>query len=141
MEAIGIAANLIAVVDLTVKISSACLKYSKDVKNASADIEMLSQEVMSLQRVTEQIQALLNKSDGKKLKSSMGLVKSLEESKTKLQSISDNLKPSKTYKLKRKFRISASLKWPFKHEDVEKIVQHFQQQTQIISLTLQTDQT
>jgi hypothetical protein len=41
LEGLGLAANVIAVIDLSAKVISWCYQYSKDVKNARADIEQL----------------------------------------------------------------------------------------------------
>jgi hypothetical protein len=48
MDGLGVAANAIAVVELSTKIASLCVQYSLAVKHAKADIEHLGEEVNSV---------------------------------------------------------------------------------------------
>ncbi|KAG8664912.1 uncharacterized protein FPOAC1_012889 [Fusarium poae] len=58
-EALGIASSIIAVVDLSAKVLSLCLQYSREVKNAKDDIDRLHDEVAAFQNTTEKLEALL----------------------------------------------------------------------------------
>ena len=45
MAELGLVANVIAVVDLSAKIASSCVQYSRVVKDAKADIDRFEREV------------------------------------------------------------------------------------------------
>ncbi|ORY68637.1 uncharacterized protein BCR38DRAFT_482140 [Pseudomassariella vexata] len=116
-EGLGMAASAIAVIELSAKVASLCLQYSKNVKHAKDDIERIQSEVRSL-KVAPYTQ-------GQSLS-----LKKLEE----------KLKPSDMRKVTKRFGLRA-LKWPFESRDAEKLVQDFATFTNNISHCLQVDQT
>ena len=59
MEVVGSAANVIAVINLSAKIVSICLQYSRDVRHANADIERFKLEVDSVTNLLRAVEALL----------------------------------------------------------------------------------
>ncbi|KAM0363087.1 hypothetical protein ACHAO7_011407 [Fusarium culmorum] len=69
-EALGVASSVIAVIDLSVKVSSLCLQYSREVKNAKDDIEKLREEVATFQATAKELQTLVEGPRGKELKAS-----------------------------------------------------------------------
>ncbi|KAL5611691.1 uncharacterized protein BROUX77_001847 [Berkeleyomyces rouxiae] len=140
MEVIGVAANAIAVIDLSVKVGTLCLKYAKDVKNANADIARLREEVASLQGVTEKVQQLVKGSNGKKVNSSNSLDDVLKHSRTYLRDLNQKLRPKAAQKAIRRFGLRA-LKWPFKHEEVETLIEGLRRYNDTISHVLQVYQT
>lgn len=140
MEGLGVVANVIAVVDLSVKVASLCLQYAKDVRNAAADIERLHKEVTNLRRTSQDVQSLLKSPNGKKLEKSRNLDDALGRSLLRLAELKERLKPSTTYKAMSRIGFRA-LKWPFNRNEVEQLLQEFRRCTQTISLTLQVDQT
>ncbi|KAH8736502.1 hypothetical protein BGZ61DRAFT_411264, partial [Ilyonectria robusta] len=140
MEGLGVVANVIAVVDLSVKVASLCLQYAKDVRNAAADIERLHKEVTNLRRTSQDVQSLLKSPNGKKLEKSRNLDDALGRSLLRLAELKERLKPSTTYKAMSRIGLRA-LKWPFNRNEVEQLLQEFRRCTQTISLTLQVDQT
>ncbi|KAH6995626.1 hypothetical protein BKA56DRAFT_608935 [Ilyonectria sp. MPI-CAGE-AT-0026] len=140
MEGLGVVANVIAVVDLSVKVASLCLQYAKDVRNAAADIERLHEEVTNLRRISEDVQSLLKSPNGKRLEKSQNLDDALGRVLVRLTELKERLKPSTTYKAISRMGFRA-LKWPFNRSEVEQLLQEFRRCTQTISLTLQVDQT
>lgn len=52
MEGIGAAASIIAIVELSAKVASVILQYSKDVKNAGDDIHRLRKAVTDLKKMS-----------------------------------------------------------------------------------------
>lgn len=94
MEGLGVAANVIAVVDLSVKVASLCLQYAKDVKNAADDVTRLREEVTNLERITKQVQGLLKGPNGGKLENSQRLDDALQRSRSHLQGLDQRLNPS-----------------------------------------------
>ncbi|KAH6973142.1 hypothetical protein BKA56DRAFT_493084, partial [Ilyonectria sp. MPI-CAGE-AT-0026] len=140
MEAIGVAANVIAVVDLSVKVASLCLQYAKDVKNAAADIERLREEVTNLRNVSEQVRDLLDGPNGARLKNSQNLDDVLGRSVSHLLELERSLKPKTSSKVKRRLGLRA-FQWPFQREELEASIKNLRQLSQTVSQTLQVDQT
>ncbi|KAL5614491.1 uncharacterized protein BROUX77_000328 [Berkeleyomyces rouxiae] len=140
MEVIGIAANVIAVVDLSVKVGSLCLQYAKDVNNASADINRLREEVASLQKVTEQVQSLLDKPNGERLRNSHQLDAVLKQSYFHLDELDQRLESKPPRKLFGKLKLR-TLKWPLQRGEVEVLVQSLRRYNETISWNLQVHQT
>lgn len=140
MEAVGVAASITALIDLSAKIASVCLQYSKDVKNAKDDILRLLQEVNSLRSTSDDVKRLLDGPKGTRLKSSQKLSSAVNNSQCKLEKIRQELEPRGTRKAMSRVGIRA-LKWPFSSKDVEKSVQELTRCTQSMTLALQIDQT
>lgn len=60
MEGIPGAASVIAVIDMSAKITSLCFQYSVAVKNANKDIERLRRKVSDIKGVLEEVKRLLD---------------------------------------------------------------------------------
>ncbi|RYO82674.1 hypothetical protein DL764_009575 [Monosporascus ibericus] len=121
-EGLGVAASTIAVIELSAKVASLCLQYSKDVKHAKEDIIRIHEEVIRLKNTSKEVQNLVNSPRGAKLKASQKLGDILRDSQSRLERLDDELTPSKRCRAMKQFGLRA-LKWPFKSKDVEKIVQ------------------
>ncbi|UNI14830.1 hypothetical protein JDV02_001421 [Purpureocillium takamizusanense] len=118
MEGLGIAANVIAVVDLSAKVADWCVEYCKSVKNAKNDIVRFRLEVIGLQSAANGVKELLAGPSRERLKASQQLCNSVRHSESELQAV-----------------------WPFQGREVEKIMQNIARCTQAINLALQVDQT
>jgi hypothetical protein len=73
MDGLGVAANVITVVELSAKITSVCIQYSLEVKRAKADIERLGAEVDSLTKLLRRVEQLLKRPDKIQLAASQTL--------------------------------------------------------------------
>jgi predicted nucleic acid-binding Zn-ribbon protein len=111
-EALGVASSVIAVVDLSAKIFSLCLQYSREVKNAKDDIEKLGKEVAAFRATTEELQTLIDGPHGKELKASQQLKFAIEDGRSRLEKLEQQLQPSTRRKRMSRFGLRA-LKWPF----------------------------
>lgn len=145
-EAVGLAASVIAIIELSATVTKLCLQYSKDVKHAKEDIELVINEVRNLQSACETTESLLNGPDGNRLKASQDLKGSIQNAKLRLQKISEALEPGAGRKTMKKFGLR-SLVWPFKKKDVQDAVsglescrQAIMQANLVDSLSLQLDQ-
>lgn len=67
MEGLGIAANVIAVIELSAKVASLCLEYSRDVKRAKSDIQRLLRELGTLKVALEGARQFLESPNGRRL--------------------------------------------------------------------------
>ncbi|KAF4345187.1 vegetative incompatibility het-e-1 [Fusarium beomiforme] len=139
-EALGVASSVIAVVELSVKVLSLCLQYSREVKNAKDDIERLRNEVATFEATTKGLKALLKGPRGRELKASQRLVSAIEDGHTTLGQLEQQLRPSTGRKAMSRFGVRA-LKWPFESKDVEGAIQSLERCRGNISLALNIDQT
>lgn len=63
MESLSAVASVIALIEISAKITSLCFQYSASVKNAKKDIERLQRKVSDISNVFEQVQQLLDGPD------------------------------------------------------------------------------
>jgi hypothetical protein len=140
MDGLSGAASVIAVIDVSAKITALCFQYSIAVKDAKNDIECIEKKVIDIKRVLESIKELLDGPHKARLFTTHGLLKSLKQCLLELQGLEEELEPSKTRKAMSKFGMRA-LKWPFTSKQVEKIVLSMNGYEQTFTLALQVDQT
>ncbi|KAL6400991.1 hypothetical protein AUP68_16711 [Ilyonectria robusta] len=140
MEAVGVAVNLLTVIDMTAKVGLLCFQYGRDVKHAKADIDRLHTVVTNLQKTSESVQKLLQGPNGARLESSQNLATGLHLSLSQLEALEEKLKPRTSKKLMSRVGFCA-LQWPIQKREVDRFIQELGQQTEIISLALQADQT
>ncbi|CAG9994316.1 unnamed protein product, partial [Clonostachys byssicola] len=140
MEAVGAAANIIAVVQLASKIASILFQYSKDVKNAREDVERLTQAVTHLRTAAQGVKNLLECQNGERLRTSQDLAVVTKQAEEQLQKLDTRLEPSSRRQTMKRFGFRA-LKWPFQSSEAQKLVSDIERCTQTMNLALQIDQT
>ncbi|RFN52392.1 vegetative incompatibility protein het-e-1 [Fusarium flagelliforme] len=139
MEALGVAANVIAVVDISVKVLQVCSDYAKEAKNAKVEIQELRQEVGNLRDTAQKVQQLIQSPQGTRLRASQELLNKIKECLSILSDVDGKLQPSSKHSFwRRGFR---SLKWPFQSGEVHRIVGRLSRSSISISHILQVDQT
>lgn len=136
------AANVIAVIDLSAKVTSACAAYLKAVKNAKTDIERLQSELRNLDVVLHGAERLVKGPDGSKLQTMEQLKKALLEASSQLQKLVTKLedKQGKGRKVMSHFGFRA-LKWPFESSEVDSIIRDIERNRNSISVALAIDNT
>jgi hypothetical protein len=140
MEGLGIAANVIAVVDLSAKVASLCFQYSKEVASARADIQRLGTQVGNLGIALCGTQHLIKGVKGQSLLISQELVGSLSDCIAELEKLEKKLKPNSARTRMRRLGLRA-LKWPFSSKEVDQVLTSLQRHEKTIMLGLQVDQT
>ncbi|VUC33727.1 unnamed protein product [Clonostachys rosea] len=140
MEAVGAAANIIAVVQLASKVGSILFQYSKDVKNARDDVETLTQAVAHLRKAAQGVRHLLESHNGERLKTSQDLAVVTRQAEEQLQKLDRRLEPSSRRQTMKRFGFRA-LKWPFQSSEAQKLVADIERCTQTMNFALQIDQT
>jgi len=140
MEAVGVAANVIAIIDLSAKVASLLVQYSKDVKNAKDDIAQLHHEVSRMKVASESVQQLIEGPNGARLETSQKMLVALGHSKALLTGLEQKLGFGRKQKAMKRIGFRA-LKWPFESSDVAKRVQDLMRCSNDISLAIQIDQT
>ncbi|KAG7412993.1 Vegetative incompatibility protein HET-E-1 [Fusarium oxysporum f. sp. rapae] len=139
-EALGVVSSVIAVVDLSAKVFSLCLQYSREVKNAKDDIKRLRVEVATFQVTTKKLQILVEEPRGKELSASQQLKSAIEDGRSRLEKLEQQLQPPTHRKVMSRFGARA-FKWPFECKDVEGTIQNLVRCRENISLALNIDQT
>jgi hypothetical protein len=139
MDGLSGAANVIAVIDISAKITAACYQYYKAVKDAKDDIERVQRKVGDITHILEKLK-LLYSQDKKCLSATHGLSDSLEQCLRDMEDMRTKLDLGKTRKTMSRFGFRA-LKWPFTSKQVDKIVSTLEGYEQTFSLALQVDQT
>ena len=140
MDGLSGAASVIAVVDISTRITLLCFQYSATVKNAKKDIERIQRKVTEIKDVLEEVKQLLDGRDKSRLSTARKLSDPLNEYFLQLQDLKTQLDPGKTRKAMGRIGVRA-LSWPFTSKQVERIVTDLEKYAQIFSLALQVDQT
>ncbi|KAI9768268.1 MAG: hypothetical protein M1839_004162 [Geoglossum umbratile] len=140
MDGLSGVASVIAVVDISAKITSLCFQYLTEVKAAKNDIERLQRKVAEISGILEKIKQLLNERDKARLSTTSELSDSLKKCFGELEVLKVELEPGKARKAMSRFGVRA-LKWPFTSKQVEKIVSSLERYEQAFARALQVDQT
>lgn len=139
-EAVGLAASVIAIVDLSAKVAKVCSDYSTAVGNASADITRLQSQLGNLGECLQGARRLLHGPNNQSLVTSQKLADSVDGCMSELDRVQNRLHPGKARKAMRRFGLRA-LKWPFDSKEVNGIISNLERYRQTIMWCLQIDQT
>ena len=140
MEGLGVAASIIAVVDLSAKVAKLCIQYSLEVTDAKSDISRIHNEVENVGKVVSDVQHLVVGPNGAKLSASKKMLDAVNDCSTQLKTLERKLDPGKTTKAMRRLGIRA-LKWPFQRKQVDKVIRELERCKGTVLLALQLDQT
>ncbi|KAM0420376.1 hypothetical protein ACHAPT_011795 [Fusarium lateritium] len=140
MEGVGAAANVIAVVDLSIKVISLCSQYAEDVRGAKSEIKELHNEVTTLRRVARSARRLLQRRRDADLEASRDMETALRESLKVLRELKKALRPKPARRLMRHLNLGV-LKWPFKSREVRRKIRKVERCSNLLSLSLNVDQT
>ncbi|KAF5011390.1 hypothetical protein FDECE_2493 [Fusarium decemcellulare] len=114
LEGLGVAANVIAVVDLSLKVILWCAKYAQDAKKAKGSQVQLPLATPKLHFQSEVLRCLLNDDRNRaKLQASSRLAHTMEGSQIKLKELQAQLSNRST---------GSGLKWPLQKQDVESAI-------------------
>ena len=138
-EAIGLAASVIAVIDLSAKVASRCSEYYANVKNARDDIERLQKEAQRLEATLGRVHSLCDGPNGVRLQDSQSLCEGVKDCQKQLVQLEKKLQPRTTDKLMSRYGKRA-LKWPLESKEVDGIMKTLGNCRDNISFSLQVDQ-
>ena len=133
------AANVIAVVELSAKVANLCVQYSREVKGARDEIARLRSEVNNLKTVVEDVQRLINGPGNGKLSASQKVLDAIDDCRTQLKELDRRLDPGTTRKAMSRFGLRA-LRWPFDSKEVDRVIGDLERCKATITLALQVDQ-
>jgi hypothetical protein len=139
MDGLAGAASVVAIIDISAKITSLCFQYFITVKDAKKDIERVSKKAGDIICVLVQIEQLLKGQNKARLPSTDGLSDSLGQCLRELKDLESKLEMNKNRKPMRQFGLR-SLQWPFTSKQVDKIVSGLEGYERTFTLTLQIDQ-
>jgi hypothetical protein len=136
MDRPSLYAKVIATTNLSDKVTSLCLQYSKRTQDTNDDIDHLHQEVTNLKTASENLTKLLNGPNSSRLEGSHELNIAIEDSLSTLQRLEQELSPGITCRALSRagFR---TLKWPLTSNDVERTAQDLTRCTQAMSRLVQ----
>lgn len=140
MDGLSGVASVIAVIDISAKITSICYQYSIAVKEAKDDIERVQRKFNDITHILEKLGQLLDSQDKKRLNTTHSLSNSLSQYLRELEDVKGKLEPRKTRKTMSRFGFRA-LRWPFTSKQVDKIISTLEGYQQTFFLALQVDQT
>jgi hypothetical protein len=140
MAEIGLAASVIAVIDLSAKVALWCSEYYAKVKNAKDDIERLQGETQKLKETLKHVQSLCDSPNGAKLQASKDLCDGAKDCETYLTQLDTKLAPRTAQKVMSRCGIHA-LRWPFTSNEVDGIIKKLDKCRDNISFNLQVNQT
>ncbi|KAI8716276.1 hypothetical protein NCS52_00920800 [Fusarium sp. LHS14.1] len=106
-KAVGLAASVIAIIDLSTKVAKLYSDYSTAVGNARADITRLQSQLGNLDECLQGARRLLNGPNSQSLTTSRKLVDSIDSYTVELVQVQNRLDPGKARKAIRHFRLRA----------------------------------
>ncbi|EEU36712.1 uncharacterized protein NECHADRAFT_51778 [Fusarium vanettenii 77-13-4] len=130
MEGLGVAANVIAVVDLSVKVIAWLSEYAQDVKNSKPERARLLQAATQLNSVSQHVQQLLQSPRGAKLHASRKLAQAMGDGKAQLFWLEGLLSNRGRF---------SSFMWSFQKKKVEEAILELERCTGIVHNVLQVD--
>ncbi|KAF8532006.1 hypothetical protein JB92DRAFT_2781150, partial [Gautieria morchelliformis] len=134
--ALGLAASIIAVLQLTGASISACYSYGSRVKNASRDKKRIIDQLFGLQKVLETIRGLVEDDEAAASARLPALNELLLRCRGELASLNTTLGRD----LGRKGRMQA-LVWPLKESEVHKTLAKLGKLQDLLTTTMDVDQT
>ena len=141
MEPLSGAASVIAVVQISGRVFDLCRTYYLEVKEARKDIQLLRDEVTSLQDVLTNVADLAEDPDSAKL-SILGLLNQpdgpVQQCQKDLAGLALKLETGQGKCKMKQFGLRA-LKWPFSSKDVEKLLTTIGRHKATFNLALTAD--
>jgi hypothetical protein len=140
-EALGIAASIIAVLELTGKLADYCVS----VRNASSDIREFAVEIQalrpSLTQLKFRVEDVVTASASSDISTSHHIATlsiPLEQLQTALQSVADKLGINQDGSTKAR-NLKQSLKWPFQRSQVLELLEKIERFKSLVNLALTDD--
>ncbi len=131
-EVLGLAASVIAVIDLFVKIGVLCSSYCAGVKKAPRDIRYILNEADRFTATLKDVEKILSGPNGAKFDASQNVQRGVADCQRQLGELAIKLEEGMKYK---------KITWPLKKEEVTDVVKNLERSRGAISLDLQINQT
>jgi hypothetical protein len=131
-EALGLAANIIAIVDLFLKLGVLCSEYCIGVKHAPQEIKDLLREADRWGLTIREVEAVLDGPNGGAVKTSKSIRQGIEDCRMELGKLTAKLQGGTGHK---------RIVWPFKRTEVTEIVGRLERHRTSITTGLLVHQT
>ncbi|KAK3945964.1 hypothetical protein QBC46DRAFT_336128 [Diplogelasinospora grovesii] len=131
-DALGFAANVIAVVDLSIKVGVLCSVYCANLKTAPRDVRYILNEADRLTATLKDVERLLAGPNGAKIEASQNVRCSVVDCQLLLGELAAKLEQGTRYE---------RIMWPLKKEEVADILKKLERYRAAISLDLCVNQT
>ena len=153
MEALGVAASIIAVLQAANTVIDICCDYGAAIRGASWELPRVTKELQNFRDVLELLKALANRAENAdpsadaRLPALIRICKSdagpLAMCNNELESLKTRLKPPKwTGPVKSKrTAVMLALTWPLKEDETKKMLQNMERYRTALSMALEIDQT
>ncbi|KAK2779211.1 hypothetical protein FQN52_002507 [Onygenales sp. PD_12] len=138
MEALGAAASVITIVEVSAKAATSCLKYINRVKASKVERKLLQDGVKSLLDTLNDVARLLDGPNSSKLSASQKLRQAVHDCLPELQDLEKRLRPKKARKITFLARFR-DLKWPFEGNEAERRLARIKECRETLSLALHID--
>ncbi|OCL02878.1 hypothetical protein AOQ84DRAFT_392639, partial [Glonium stellatum] len=130
-EALGLAASVIAVVDLFIKVGVLCSVYCNGLKTAPRDVRYILNEADKFTATLKDVERFLNGLDDAKIEAFQNVRRGVADCRLQLDDLAAKLEQGTRWK---------RIMWPLKKEEVADIVKKLERCRATISLDLQVNQ-
>lgn len=138
MSGLGVAASVIAVVEVSAKVALLCARYSREVANSKTDATRLQGQTDLLRNALGEVDKLLNSQYGARLEASHKLRDGVTACLEQMRAMEKKMKMGKGHKAMSRLGLRA-LSWPFTRKEVDKIIEELKVIEATITLALQVD--
>lgn len=138
MDPVSVAASVIGIVQLTATIVKICGVYASKVKDAKQDILRLGEEVDAFRKTLTTLHDFMSEADGAEFIVHDDLLANIARCFTMLSEFEKKIDLKTTQSaIRRKLQL---LKWPLKHEDLDRAIEQIERYKAMFSLSLLIDQ-
>lgn len=139
MEAVGAAASVVALVEISAKVLLLTAKYAAQVKSAQRDISRFRVELEAFVKVLQSLEELAqNQPQATRLATFKSLAESFQQCRLDLERMQEKLEPSKSRETMSRFGLRA-LKWPFESSELYDLIATLERYKSTFSAALVAD--
>jgi hypothetical protein len=131
-DALGLAASVITVVNLFIKVGVLCSVYCADLKTAPRDVRYILNEADRLTATLNDVERLLAGPNGARIEASQNVCRGVADCRRQLGDLAAKLEEGTRYK---------RIMWPLKKEEVTDIIKNLERCRAVISLDLHINHT
>lgn len=140
MDGVSATANLLTLLEVSLKVVSLCTEYYSKVKEAKDDVNRFLLEFKTFIEILQNLRRLAENSKTAHIFASQSLAGSITQCQSDLQKLQQKLDPGKRQKTMSRFGMRA-LRWPFQRSDVELVMINLERYKSTFTATLNVDQT
>ena len=141
MEAVGAAASIIGLLEISLEVLSRTVEYLTQVKSAKEDISRFRLELEVFIQVVRRLHELSQNPEASKLVTFNSVVRSgsIQQCELDLKNLQTKLKPSKGERAMSRYGVRA-LKWPFESKELHNLLVALERYKSTFSTALNADQ-